>query len=71
MKKKKKQNISFAIWLRELIPGLCDNLEEGDGKGGGREVKEAEGICVFNGWYMLMYNRNQHSIVKQLSLNQK
>ena len=69
--KKKTKNISFAIWLNELKPGLCDNLEEWDGEGGGREVQEAGGICVFNGWYMLMYNRNQHSIIKQLSLNQK
>ena len=29
----------FAVWLRELRPGLCDNLEGWDGEGGGRGVQ--------------------------------
>ena len=29
----------FAVWLRELKPGLCDNLE-GEVGGGGKEVQE-------------------------------
>ena len=28
----------FAIWLRELKQGLCDNLEVGDAEGDGRKV---------------------------------
>ena len=30
----------FAVRLRELKPGLCDNLERWDKVGGGREVQE-------------------------------
>ena len=29
--------MEFAIWLRELKPGLCNNLEGWDGEGGGME----------------------------------
>ena len=35
-----------AVWLRELKPGLYDNLEGWDGVGGGREVQEGGDICV-------------------------
>ena len=30
----------FAVWLRELKLGLCDNLEGWDGEGGGRDVQK-------------------------------
>ena len=30
----------FAVWLRELKQGLCDNLEGWDGEGDGREARE-------------------------------
>ena len=30
----------FAVWLRELKLGLCDNLEGWDGEGGGSGVQE-------------------------------
>ena len=30
----------FAVWLRELKQGLCDNLEGWDGEGDEREVQE-------------------------------
>ena len=36
----------FAVCLRELKLGLCDNLEGGDGKGGGRKVQE-EGDIMY------------------------
>ena len=36
----------FAVWLRELKPGLCDNLEQWDGVKGGREVQEEGDICI-------------------------
>ena len=30
----------FAVWLRKLKQGLCDNLEGWDGEGDGIEVRE-------------------------------
>ena len=35
------------IWLRELKPGLCDNLEVWDVVGGGREVQEGGDFCIY------------------------
>ena len=34
----------FAVRLRELEPGLGNNLEAWDGEGGGREVQEGGDI---------------------------
>ena len=36
----------FAVWLRKLKQGLCINLEEWDGKGGGREVQKEGDIYI-------------------------
>ena len=39
----------FAVWLREfkpLKPGLCNNLEEWDGKRCGKVVQEGGEICM-------------------------
>ena len=36
----------FAIGLRELKPGLCDNLEGWDWVGAGREVPGGGDICI-------------------------
>ena len=36
---KKNSQWEFAVLLRELKPGLCDNLEGWDGKGRGRDVQ--------------------------------
>ena len=36
----------FAVCLRELKPGLCDNLEGWDGVGGGREALEGGDIHI-------------------------
>ena len=36
----------FAVWLRELKLVLCDNVEAGDGVGGGRELPEGRDICI-------------------------
>ena len=36
----------FDVWLRELKLGLCNNLEEWDGVGGGREIQEGGDICT-------------------------
>ena len=45
---------------------LCDNLEECDGVQGGLRKR---GHMHTYGWLMLMFGRNQHNIVKQLSSN--
>ena len=36
----------FAVWLRELKLGLCDNLEGWDGERDGREVQEGGDTCI-------------------------
>ena len=36
----------FAVWLRELKPGLCDNLDGWDGEGGGRGIQEGRDTCI-------------------------
>ena len=36
----------FAVWLRELKLGLCNNLEGWNGEGGGMEVQEEGDICI-------------------------
>ena len=36
----------FAVCLRKLKQGLCVNLEERDGVGGGREVQKGGDICI-------------------------
>ena len=54
-----------ALWHREFNPGLCDNLEGGEGwEVGGRFKREGTYVC---GWFLLMYGRNQNNIVKQRS----
>ena len=65
--------------VRELKPGLCDDLEwRRDGEGGGRQVHGGGDIYIYiyiyiyihtYGWFMLMCGRDQHNTVKQLSLN--
>ena len=50
----------FAIWLRELKPGLCDNLAGWDEVGGGREFQE--------GGDMLVYDRSESCSVVSDSL---
>ena len=52
----------FAVCLRELKLGLCDNLETWDWVGGGREVQEGGDICIPMAVYLwLMCGRNQHN----------
>ena len=36
----------FAVWLRELKPGLCNNPEGWDGEGGEREVQDRRIIGI-------------------------
>ena len=55
----------FAVWHRELNLVLCDNLEGWDGRWKGSSG--GKGHMYTYGWFMLMFSRNQHNIVKQLS----
>ena len=43
-----------AVWLRELIPGLHDNLEGQEEVGGGRGVLRERGHIYTYGRFMLM-----------------
>ena len=38
--------MKFAIWLRELRQGLCDNLVGWDSGGDGREVHKEGDVCI-------------------------
>ena len=58
---KRDSQREFAVWLRELKLGLRDNLAGPDGEGG----SQGRGNTCTYGWFMLMYGRNQHNIVKQ------
>ena len=48
----------FALWLRELKQGLCDNLEGWDGEGDGREVPERGdmGVPMADSYWCLTEN---------------
>ena len=61
-----------AVWLGEPKLGLCNNLEERDGEGGGREVQEGADLSIsvadsFDVWQKptQIYN----NIANQLSFN--
>ena len=58
----------FAIWCRELKQVLCDNLEEWDGKGDGRDVQEgvAMGVPMADSCWCDIKPQNS---VKQICLN--
>jgi len=43
---KKYSQWKFAVWLRELKQGLCNNLEGWDGEGDRREVQGGGNICI-------------------------
>ena len=64
------KQIAIESWLNDAgnsNPVLFDNLEEVDGVGGGREVQDGGDICLYiytYCWFMLLYGRNQHNIVK-------
>ena len=36
----------FAVWLRKLKQGLCNNLEGWDGEEDGRAVQKGGDICI-------------------------
>ena len=45
-----------------------DNPEGWDGEGGGRGVQDGEHMYT-RAWFMLMYGKNHHNIVKWLASN--
>ena len=47
---------------------IWDNPEGWGGEGDGRGVQDG-GYMYTCGWFMLMYGKNHHNIVKQLSSN--
>ena len=58
----------FTVWLRELKPGFCNNLEGWDREGGGMEAQEGGDMYSY-GWFMLIFGINQYNTVRQLSFN--
>ena len=67
---KRDSQWEFAVWLKELKHGLCNNLEKWDGVGGGRRFKKEE--TYVNLWliYVDVWQKPTNS-VKQSSLNWK
>ena len=61
----------FAVWCTELKPSALWLTRgvgwDGRWEGGSR----GRGHMFVYGWFMLMYGRNQHNIVKQLTSNEK
>ena len=49
---------------------LCDNLEEWDGVGGGREVQEQR-TYVYLWLIHIVYSRKQHNLVEAITLQFK
>ena len=49
----------FAVWLRELKPGLCVNLDRGDGEGDGRDVRKGGdmGVPMADSWCLTENNK--------------
>ena len=56
--------VSFGMGLED-----CKELEGWDGLGEGREGSRGREHMYTCDWFMLMYGRNQHNIVKQLYFN--
>ena len=59
----------FAVWPRELKPRLSNNLEVWAWERVGRGSSRGRGHMYTYGWFMLIFGRNQYSIIKQLSFN--
>ena len=55
--------------LKKLKPGLCDDLEWRRGGEEGEASSWRRGHMHAYDWFMLMDGRDQHSTVRQLSLN--
>ena len=49
----------FAVWLRKLKQGFCNNLEWWDGEGDGRKSQKGEDICISS----VQFSSVIHSVV--------
>ena len=65
---KQMTSASFMHEAGHPKPVLWDNAEGWGGEAGGREVQDG-GTHMHGGWFMLMYGRNHHNVVKKLSSN--
>ena len=61
----------FAVWLRELKQGLCDNLEEWDGEEDGREGQVGGDMAVPMADSCWCVTGKPQTSVKQVSFNFK
>ena len=60
----------FAVWLSKLKLGLCNNLEGWEREGGKWEGDSRWRRYMYTyGRFMLMFGRNEHNTIKQLSFN--
>ena len=59
--------VTWYILCKDPPFWLCDNLEEWDGVGDGKEAQEEGDMYTYN-WAMLVHGRNQHNIVIILQL---
>ena len=59
------------LWHRELSPALYSHLEGWDELRAGGKFKKKGTLLVYFWLIALLYSRNQHNIVKQLSSNGK
>ena len=74
IQKKEKLNIwsllSMNYFFNFKKKLLCDDQEEGDSGGGvWKGGSRGRGQMYIYGWCTLLYGRNQHNTVKQLSSN--
>ena len=67
--RKKNPHNGNVLYHSGNSQGFWNNLKEWEEVGGGREVQERGGHLYTYGRFMLIYGRNQYSIVKQLSFN--
>ena len=53
----------FDAWDKCSGPVHWDDPKGWDGEGGGREVQDGEHMYA-HGWFLWMYGKNHHNIVK-------
>ena len=61
----------FAVWLREFKQGLCNNLEQWDGEGNGREAKKGGDMGIPIADSCQSKTEKQENSAKQLTFNLK
>ena len=74
---KRDSQWEFAVWLKKLKQGLCDNLERWDGEGDGREFGEGGNMGVLmtdSCWCLQKTRKSCKAIIfsiKKIFLRQK